>query len=787
MEIMQLSIDAFIGNEENKKKTLKDIWKSYCARSKKYTVEEIREYLSSSNKVNKKENVYISKSREELKEELENFISNDINDLQEEASLCMELCEEEDNFHLVSYWIDGTYSNIKEYLNQSYTEELGDIILEMYPNDLLVLENKIRQIYGEVSRNQIIIEALATILLQKYQYYHEWFCIYGTEEEDMIDFNKYSIVDALNDRDNFPIIKREDIVAAMYGINTTVQPSDLYNVFAYYADELKFKKDKNLLDENKEELTFTPDPFLVAGVEARWKNYVDLVNKSKSKCCIDYVLKFNQLSMIKDYDTRNIAIILSAVDDYMNRFSKAPTSLPILKDMVKAEYKDNNYEIQYSIRGVRNKNTAWDNILIEKYDIPVTPEEYQELIFNIALDFKRELNGIQKKANGLEAAYYGKYPNKDSATHGLKFIKDLNVHYKDKRGIPQKKLAKTNFNLSLAEKQSTYLIKKILRHTRNNPILSTSFGMDSTITQHLLKRVAKHSYNLVHNNSLIEYPDLAKFRRRMIKEWNLEDRITITKPIKTYWEIKEKYGFNFNRKGDRRNGASVSEICCGYIKHKPMYNLLDKLTEEGNPMEVNFTGLRASEARQRSQQVLRDNVIYYAKSWGSLKVSPIAFYTDEMIWEYVRKHDVPYCDVYDKVLYYEDVYDNVTEEEYGKVLYRPRVGCWACSVTVTSSHYIFWLRKFLPKQFRYLMVNQEMAKDLFLLVAKKEGLINDSYNSSREKNKDTNQLSLFDTFEDDKEEIQDPFKNLSSEDILNNYSLESMQHMIMRKPCKVIS
>lgn len=787
MEMMQLTFDAFFIQEEKKKKSLKDIWKNYCAKTKKLTVEEIREILNS-NKVNKEVNLRVVKSEEELKKDLLSFISNEVDDLQEEGSLCIQMCEEEDNYHLISYWIEGTYSNIKEYLNKNYTEELGDIILEMYPNDLTSLESKIKQIHEECTNEELIIEALATILLDKFQYYNEWYTIYGTEEEDMIDFKNYSIITALSDKDKFPIIKSEDVVAAMYGINTTVQPSDMYNVFAYYADELKMEKEENLIDENKDEPIFTPDVFLVAGVESRWKNYVDLVKSTKTnRCCIDYAIQFNQIMQIKDYDTRNIVIMVSAVNDYLNRFSAAPTSLPLLKDMVKAEYKGDYFEILFSIRGVKNKKVAWDNILKTTYDIPVTSEEYQKLIISIATDFKKELNGIQKKANSTELAYYGKYPNKDSATHGLKFIKDLNVHKKDKRGLPEKKTATPNFKLALAEKQSTYLIKKMLRYTRKNPILSTSFGIDSTITQHLLRRVAKHSYYLVNNNSMVEYPDLIKYRNRMIKEWNLENRITITKPIKTYWKLQEDNGWNWDRKGDRRNGVSASEQCCYYIKHLPMYNLLDKLIEDGNPMEVNFTGLRAAESRQRSQQTLRDSVVYYAKSWKSLKVSPIAFFTDEMVWEYVKKYDVPYCDVYDKVVYYEDVFDNVSEEEIGKVIYKPRVGCWPCALVNTKSYYLYFLRKHMPKQYEYLMINKGMAKDLFIMGAKKDGIIPADFKLEKEKKKDeNNQLSLFDSFEEDKVQERDPFKNITSEDILKNYSLESMEYMIMKRPCKFI-
>lgn len=786
MEMMQIETINFFKCNNVNKKSAKDIWKNYCTRMKSMSLEEKKELIKSKNKGNV---LSIVKSRDELKEALDRFIDTEIDDLQTEGAMCLQICDEEDNYNMTSYWIGGVYTNVENFLKDNYSEILKDIIIGKYPNDLAKLENKIAQIKGKVTDSQLIIEVLATILLHEYQYISEWYTVYGTEEEDMIDFNKYEFINAYYDKEEFPIIKSEDIVAAMYGINFTVQPSDLYNVFAYYSDELKMQKEKNMFDLDIEEHIFTPDPFLVVGVEARWKNYVDLIKNTKSKtCCIDYALKFNQLNLIEDNHIRNLSIIASAIDDYMNRYSTAPNSLPILREMIRSEYKINTFEITYSIRGVKNKKNCWSEILKKVYDVPLTPEEYQNLIISMATDFKKELNGIQKKANSTEEAYYGKYPNKDSATHGLKFIKDLSVHIKNRRGLPEKKVATPNFSLSLAEKQSTYLIKKILRYTRNNPILSTSFGIDSTVTQHLLRRVAKHSYYLVNNNSLVEYPELIKFRNKMIKKWNLENRITITKPVKSYWELQKTNGWNWERKGDRRNGISASEQCCYYIKHLPMYNFIDKLIEDKNPMEVNFTGLRAGESRQRSQQVLRDNVVYYAKSWKSLKVSPIAFFTDEMIWEYVKKYSLDYCEVYDKLVYYEDVFDNVSEDEFGKVIYRPRIGCWPCALVNTKSYYLYFLRKHYIKQYNHLMINKGMAKDLFIMGAKKDGIIPADFSIVKENKVDNNQLSLFDTYIEVKEEnqIKDPFKNLSSEDILKNYSIESMEYLIMKRPCKFI-
>lgn len=715
----------------------------------------------------------------ELKRLINDFIDSEIYDLQEEGNLCLEMCEEENNFHMTSYWITGTYDNVKEFINDKYSDALYETILNMYSYDIDTLRSKLSNVYGEYSKKTLAYEALASILLKEMQHYPTWYTVYGSEEVDMIDFNKYTIHNALLDNDEFPIIKSEDIVAAMYGINDTVQTSDMYDVFAHYSDELKFKDESLVSDIEDNEPTFTPDVFLVAGVVSRYKNYVDI---SKGKFA-DYAIKFFELSTY-DIEYRNIAILGYAIDDYLNRFNESPYGLPLHYDMVSGKIvnidDEEKYMITYKIRGVKHKSTCWDTIAEIIYDIPYSQEELQSFIVQIAIDFKRELNGLEKVRNKDIQAISGKYPNRLSSTHGLCFAKDINVNVKDKRGNEFKKPMKTNYSLSLAEKQSLYLLKKSLRYANINPIISSSFGIDSITTLHLLRRVTKN-FTIVFNNSLVEYPELIKYKKQICAEWNLNDKLIETKPVETYWSLQERNGWNFQRKGDRRNGKSNSEECCQKIKHQPMYNLIDKLLTEGNPMQVNYTGLRAEESRARMQAIKRDNVVYFSKAWKSIRVNPISFFSNEMVWEYVKKYQVPYCEVYDKVVYYEDVYENIDEEEYHKVYYQPRIGCWTCLLN-SSRGYLAFMRKFYKQQYDYLMFKKGLAKDLFIPGAKKLGIITDNIFVAKEEN---SQLSLFDNVA--VEDKSTSFDTLTSEEILQRYSLEDMEALIMKRPCKFLA
>lgn len=704
-----------------------------------------------------------------LKFIINDFIDKQIYELQEDGNLALDYCESQNNYHILSYWISGTYDEVGNFLKDNYSDDLFTEIISMYPHDLDLLKQKLIKYYNNCDTKIIAYEALASILLKELQHYPTWYTVYGVEEKDMIDFNKYSIHTALSDNEEFPIIKSEDVVAAMYGINDMVQPSDMYDIFAHYSDKLR--------KEKVVEPTFTPDIFLAAGVVARYKNYVDISKKKFS----DYAVKFLELSSIDDDLIRNHAILEYVIYDYLNRYNEAPYGLPLNPNMIEGKVSsENKFSLTYKIRGIKNKETYWDTISECFYNIPTCGDDLQNLIVNIAIDFKRELNGLEKVRNKDIKAIEGKYPNKLSSSHGLCFASDINVHYKDKRGNDFKKTMKTNYSLAMAEKQALYLVKKSLRYANANPIVSSSFGIDSITALHLLKRVT-NNYTIVFNNSLVEYPELIKFKRILCNEWGLNKKLIETKPIETYWNLAQKNGWNFERKGDRRNGKSNSEECCNKIKHIPMYNLIDKLINDGNPMLVNYTGLRASESRAREQAVKRDNLVYYSKAWKTIRVNPIAPFSNEMVWEYQKKHNLPYCEVYDKVLYYEDVYENIDDNEYHKVFYEPRIGCWSC--LIRSSKYIFFLKKYYPRQYNYMMINKGLAKDLFIPGAKKLGIISDNIIITNNTNSNA-QLSLFDVSD---EENKNLINDITAEEILERYSLEDMEALIIKRPCKFLA
>ncbi|KZL88400.1 hypothetical protein [Clostridium magnum] len=234
----------------------------------------------------------IDSKQEGLIDLIDEFISNSLDELETEGAMCLEMCEEEDgDYHMTSYWIDGTYTEVENFLmkhyHEDYFKDMCNIIISKYPNNIEALKEKMgdRANYNDT----LAYECLGTILLKEYQTSSIWYTVYGSEEDDLIDFvQRYHILNALEDQEDFPVLKTSDLSAAMLGISTSVTPSDMYDVFAHNVDKLT-DKEYNFIGEERK--IFTPDFIQISSVGARWKCYVDMSRKSKGYM-VDFLEKF---------------------------------------------------------------------------------------------------------------------------------------------------------------------------------------------------------------------------------------------------------------------------------------------------------------------------------------------------------------------------------------------------------------------------------------------------------------------------------------------------------------
>jgi len=137
----------------------------------------------------------------------------------------------------------------------------------------------------------------------------------------------------------------------------------------------------------------------------------------------------------------------------------------------------------------------------------------------------------------------------------------------------------------------------------------------------------------------------------------------------------------------------ISHSCCNFIKEKPSQKLQRELG-----CATLFRGLMASESRRRTFTFL-DYGFLYKTADGYLYSNPLSIWTDEDVWDYIHKFNVPYAPLYD-----------LTDADGNKLF--ERNGCYVCGTGLAyEGNNIEVLRKHYPQKWAALM-KYGMAREM---------------------------------------------------------------------------
>jgi 3'-phosphoadenosine 5'-phosphosulfate sulfotransferase (PAPS reductase)/FAD synthetase len=260
------------------------------------------------------------------------------------------------------------------------------------------------------------------------------------------------------------------------------------------------------------------------------------------------------------------------------------------------------------------------------------------------------------------------------------------------------------------------------------PSVAFSAGKDSTVLLHLVRQV-RPDVLTIYGNTTIEFPECVKFARWLRDEWQLNYHEA--RPEVTFWWIVREYGWPLMGKtfgvggvahkssreqffddleargeleGDYAIQAQVpiSSACCTFLKERPSRKLQKKLGVDGV-----FLGIMASESRQRMFNFLEYGEWYYPKSQKVWKCHPLAIWTDEDVWAYIHRYDVPYAKLYD--MGYHD-------EVSGEWIHHKRNGCMFCGMDLRFPYnHLSIMRRTHPKAWDVLMRKRGLGKVLLQL------------------------------------------------------------------------
>lgn len=260
------------------------------------------------------------------------------------------------------------------------------------------------------------------------------------------------------------------------------------------------------------------------------------------------------------------------------------------------------------------------------------------------------------------------------------------------------------------------------------PSLAFSAGKDSTVLLHLLRQFAPEII-VIYGNTTIEFPECIKFARWLRDEWDLN--YYEAKPDVTFWWVVQEYGWPLMGKTFGVGGVAhkssreqffddlaergeltgeyaiqaevpISSACCTFLKERPSQKLQKELGVDGV-----FLGIMASESRQRMFNFLEYGEWYYAKSQKMWKSHPLAIWTDDDIWDYIRRFNVPYAKLYD--MGYHD-------EKTGELITHKRNGCMFCGMDIKfPNNHLAIMRRTHPAAWNMLMRKKGLGKVLLKL------------------------------------------------------------------------
>lgn len=295
---------------------------------------------------------------------------------------------------------------------------------------------------------------------------------------------------------------------------------------------------------------------------------------------------------------------------------------------------------------------------------------------------------------------------------------------------------------------------KLAVGSAKNPVVSCSFGIDSMTTLYLVRKALiemgrkPSDINVMWSDTLNEFPEVRMFSKKIVEEWNL--RLTIMKPKKPLKKVIDEHGgadssYFFVTKGNRAKGKPLSEKCCENLKHEPMRRAI-----KTHSWDLQINGVRADEANQRKIAMLRDGEYYYSKKeWKAYGLKPIAWFTDDDVWEYVKKENIPYAPMYDNNLiqgYPADMEEvkihkdkleelgidteklfkqqlvNLTRyqanfaQKIGFKMFTPKVGCMMCPIPVKYG-YMQFIRTYYPKVYNTMIHNLGYGRALLDMIS----------------------------------------------------------------------
>jgi len=177
---------------------------------------------------------------------------------------------------------------------------------------------------------------------------------------------------------------------------------------------------------------------------------------------------------------------------------------------------------------------------------------------------------------------------------------------------------------------SEQILEKALSLFGNKITFATSLGAEDQVITCLISKIDK-SANIFTLDTGRVFPETYDLLHRTISRYELN--------IKSYYPDTAQVEEMVNTKGINLFYESIEnrKLCCHVRKIVPLRRALQG-------MEAWITGLR------REQSVTRTdlNIVEWDAANGLIKINPLLDWTEDQVWEYIGKNNIPYNKLHDQ-------------------------------------------------------------------------------------------------------------------------------------------
>jgi len=171
-----------------------------------------------------------------------------------------------------------------------------------------------------------------------------------------------------------------------------------------------------------------------------------------------------------------------------------------------------------------------------------------------------------------------------------------------------------------------FTILKWAKETFGDSIaMTTAFAYSGVVLLHHVLQIIP-DLKIYFIDTGFHFKETIDFCNKMTDKWDLN--LEIINPTVTKMELEKKIG-NLPHKIN-------PDLCCHYCKVEPLLRIL-----HNHPAWL--SGLRRDQSRTRAEIETIE-----MDGRGTIKIYPLAYWTKEQTWEYIKKHNLPHHPLHDK-------------------------------------------------------------------------------------------------------------------------------------------